>query len=221
MTHDSNPIQSAPSFPGLIGLDRLWVDPIPPWIRAEAIEAFDGGDAWGFLCMAGDEYRMEMVFRNSPALMARGLYEAALLWAYTTVLLNHRNVPRQSVKHLFRLADRGRLRAAGDPLPGPGPFTVYRGVAGRGPARRVRGFSWTTSVERAWWFAHRYAERLSDPAVFCVTVSESAVLAYTNNRTEQEFLVWIPPDCRPQRVEPGDSAGQAGIEPGLKGGGGP
>jgi hypothetical protein len=89
---------------------------------------------------------------------------------------------------MFRVADRARLRAAGDPLPEP-PFTLYRGVAGRGPARRVRGFSWTASRERGPWFADRFTSLLHDPAVYTITVGEESILAYVNERQEEEFIV--------------------------------
>ena len=102
------------------------------------------------------------------------------------------------------MADSERLRACGDPLPGHGPFTIFRGVAGRGSARRVRGLSWTGSQERAEWFAQRLARILPNPAVFKVTVSEADVIAYVHSgkqgRGEEEFIVLLPQSSRPVRV---------------------
>ena len=75
-------------------------------------------------------------------------------------------------------------------MPGPGPFELFRGVAGRGRARRVRGFSWTASEKTAEWFADRAGEwGLHDPAVFRMEVNADNVFAYCNEREEQEFIV--------------------------------
>ena len=44
------------------------------------------------------------------------------------------------IESLLSRVDRERFRGAGDPLPAPGPLTVYRGVGGRGPACRISGY---------------------------------------------------------------------------------
>ncbi len=100
---------------------------------------------------------------------------------------------------MFQSADRARLRAEGDPLPGHGPFTIYRGVAGDEPVRRVCGLSWTASLEMAREFAERFA--LPDPGVYQITVEESNVLAYVNAKGEEEFIVLLPESAEPARVE--------------------
>ena len=88
-----------------------------------------------------------------------------------------------------------------------GPFTLYRGVAGPEPDRRVSGLSWTHSVEDARWFAQNHARRLRewisdpDPAVCRVTVDAAAVLVYTNVHEEQEFIVMLSPGITPERIE--------------------
>ena len=182
------------------GAEGLWIDSISAPLRTLAVEAFNRGDAPGFLATAGRDGGLELVLHNLHALQSRGIYETALLWAYGETKTNNLDVPPEIMTYLFAVADRKRLRAAGDPLPGPGPHTIYRGVAGRGRARRLRGWSWTASVEIARWFAGRNAE-LPAPAVFRVTVPTRAVLAYDNSRDEQEFLVWLPPACPLQRIE--------------------
>ncbi len=182
----------------------LWLDPIPSGLlRANAVAALDAGDAGGFLVTASNEYGLDLVYFNMTELQARGLYERALLDAFIDTRTNNRHWPLRELMGMFEIADRERLRAAGDPLPGPGPFTIYRGVAGRGRARRVRGLSWTRSLERAQWFADRGPWfGLKDPAVFRVTVEANDVLAYCNGsyREEEEFIVLLPESARPIRV---------------------
>lgn len=188
----------------------LWLNPIPACLRAPAAAALEAGDVLGFLAKADNTRSLDLVAYNLVALQARGLYEQALLHAFVATRVNNRRWPLPVLRGLFECADLARLRAAGDSLPGPGPFMLYRGVAGRGRARRVRGLSWTADLDRAWWFARWFSTHLpgqfSDPAVFRVTVDAQQVLAVVNSeerggRGEQEFIVLLPASLRPVRVE--------------------
>jgi len=179
--------------------EMLWLEPIPPKFRYKAIAALEEGNATGFLLPASNEYHLHLVYRNHGALLKRGIYETALFDAFINPRVNNRHWPMDDLRFMFEIADRDRLRAAGDPLPGPGPFTIFRGVAGKGPARRVRGLSWTGSRKKALWFARRLY--LPDPAVFQVTVSIEDVLAYSNEREEQDFTVLLPDSAKPVRLK--------------------
>jgi hypothetical protein len=167
-------------------------------------QSFAAGDALGFLGLADNLAGLDLVLRNLQPLRAAGLYEQALVCAYVKTRTNWRRFPHDVIKSLFRAADRDRLRACGEPLPGAGPFTVYRGVCGRGRARRVRGISWTGSLAVAAWFANRFAERdLPDAAVYRADVDAAAVLAFLHDdagRGEDEYLVLLPDSCRVRRV---------------------
>jgi hypothetical protein len=178
---------------------QLWLDPIPDSLRAEAVAAIERGDCLGFLIKADNVYALDLVYFNARAFQALGIYEPALLHAFTVTRTNNRRWPLRELKAMFDEADRGRLRAAGSPLPSKGPYTLYRGVAGHGAQRRIRGFSWTCCFDRAAWFARRFATFLHDPAVYRVTVSEDDVLAYIDDRNEQEFIVSLPLSARPIR----------------------
>jgi hypothetical protein len=183
----------------------LWLDPIPAGFRGDAIARLEAGDVLGFLLSADNTSGLDLVAFNFAALQARGLYEQALLEAFISTRVNHHRWPLRTLSRLFGIADRARLRAAGDPLPGPGPFRLYRGVAGRGGARRIRGLSWSLSEEKARWFADRAALwELADPAVYRVTVEASDVLAYVNSdrvgRGEEEVIVLLPTSAKPVRM---------------------
>jgi len=181
----------------------LWLDPIPTSLRAEAVEALKAGKVGTFLFYARNQDRLNLVWLNNPALIERGCYEKALLEALVDTEVATHRYRLDDLRTMFEIADREKLRAAGEPLPSAGPFTVYRGVTGRGTARRVRGLSWTGSVDMACWFAHRFGD-LSDPAVFQVTVEEKDVLAYSHKgetgRGEDEYLILLPPSVKPQRI---------------------
>jgi len=164
-------------------------------MEEEAQKMLSQGDIEGVLGLLGDGARLDFVCDKAPMLREHGLFERALLDAWTGARTNIRNWSPSFTKSIFgKIADRERLLAAGQPLPGKGPFTLYRGVAGLGASRRVHGISWSSSVERAEWFAAWYADRfhLPNPCIYRTIVEREHILAYTNGRQEQEFLVLLP-----------------------------
>jgi len=179
-----------------------YLDPIRPDRRKEAAAALAAGNWLGCFILAPNEHALDLVFFNHAVLLERGVYEAALLDALTITRTNHHYRSLSDIATLFHLADRSRLRAAGAPLPGPGPFTVFRGVAGSGRARHPRGFSWTLDVDRARWFAGRSAIwGLRQPAVWSGIVGAADVLAYVDDRQEREIIAFPETVKRPREIE--------------------
>jgi hypothetical protein len=177
---------------------NLWLDPIPHSLRDQAQQAVAEGDALNFLCKASNEDGLELVIRNMQQLKKSGIYEATLLEAFTGTRTNNRWCPVDTLRDLFLCGERERFLAAGDALPEGDKFSLYRGVAGRGAARRVRGLSWTANRERAEWFAKRAF--LHDPAIYTVMANRSDIWAYTNQREEEEFIVLLPAQARVKRI---------------------
>ena len=166
----------------------------------EAEKALCSGDARLFLGLAqSNTCWLEIVEANALSLQEYGIFEVALRYALTGTRTNNRHFTACRMLDLIKRADRQKLRAAGAPLPGPGPFTLYRGVAGGGSQRHVRGVSWTASLEKARWFGKRFG--LPNPAVYRAVVLEQDILAYCNERREQEFLVRLRPHLRPTLIE--------------------
>ena len=175
---------------------------IPPGLHEQAEQALKDNDVIGFLCKADNMKSLEIVWQNWNLLQSMGLYEEALLHAFTICGLNNHHVPPARLSFLFRIADRAKLRAAGDPFPSAGPFTLYRGVSGIGRGRRIRGYSWTASLRRAQWFAARgFSCGGAHPSVYSVTVRKPAVLAYSNDREEEEFIVALPSAVKLLRIK--------------------
>jgi hypothetical protein len=161
-------------------------DPIVELAEADAAR----GDWEGLLVKLDNTYELCFVCDNVPWLKSIGAYEPALLCAWAATRINNRHWSMEVLRLMFKAADRNALLSAGHPLPHEGPFCVFRGVGGSGAAsRRVRGFAWTLSTEKAVWFAKR-AEGfgLSDPTVYRTTIPHSRVLAYLNDRQEEEIL---------------------------------
>jgi hypothetical protein len=184
---------------------RADLSEIAPSLRAMALDALAKREA-NFLVLAehGNTHHVRIVFQNIYLLKMLGIFEKALLKALTSTQTNHRH--NLSMLHcLFSMADPKKLRAAGKPLRKRGPYTLYRGVAGRGPARHLRGLSWTRSLGVAGWFANRGALMgLENPAVLRAVIPASCVLAsLPDDRDEDEYVVRVPDDLRLDRIPEG------------------
>jgi hypothetical protein len=195
----------SPPDPSFVDVDgrRVWIEPIPAALRERAIERLRMRDADRFLSYADNMTGLLLVFRNIEVLKALDVYECALVRAFQMVRVNTylAGLSPRDVAHLFALADRKRLLLAGTAPPAAGPFTVYRGVGGRGPARQVRGLAWTGSLDRAIAFAERArAFGLADPGVYRVTVPFDCLLAYLADRGEDEYVLRLPAAIRPTRL---------------------
>lgn len=161
-----------------------------------AIACFERGDAEGFAsCGYPNDATLDLIVANTVPLKSRGIYEAALVQGYIGCKDGHYAWPASHLANLFKEADRNRLLKAGHSLPGKGPFRVFRGVCGKVRYRKVRGVSWTSSLDTACGFATRNAVLLGDPAIYTATVSIEDIFFYTDQRGEKEFVVW------PQKYE--------------------
>lgn len=163
---------------------------VPHTLVAKANSYLQRRDILGVLCLIGNDLGLEFVTQNVQALKADGLFETALVEAFTACRVNNNSWPLPVLRSLFcTIADREKLRLIGPPLLGPGPFRLYRGVAGRGVSRRTAGISWTANLNAACWFAMRFADVLHDPAVYEYMADQSEVLCRHNERNEDEYLL--------------------------------
>lgn len=145
----------------------------------------------GFLVSMPSDYGLELVRDNRLLLRSVGLYEEALVQAFMGSRTNNAAWSVGALECLISTTDPDRLEAL-RPVPRGESFRVYRGVAGRKGSRRVRGLSWTGSVECAAWFAIRSAELAeagSDPAVYAALVSRDDVWWHEADRNEDEYVV--------------------------------
>ncbi len=130
-------------------------------------------------------------------------YADDLVSAFLDANITNHHFPEWLLPWMFDIAEREDLRAAGDPLPGAGPFTLYRAVAGKMSARRVRGLSWSETCDYPMCFEEQAQHLgLHDPAIYKVTVDASDVLTYikrAGNLDLPEFIVKLPPHAKPVR----------------------
>jgi len=135
--------RTAPANPLAAGATSRALDLalIPAVLRPQAEEAFRAGDAGGMVCLMDNTVGLAFVFDNVWALLERGIFEEALVHAYTLTRVNFSRWSTSALRFLFDRADRAKLRAAGDPMPAGDRFALYRGVAGAKGRRRMHGMS--------------------------------------------------------------------------------
>ena len=67
-------------------------------------------------------------------------------------------------------------------------ITIYRGVKTIN-GNYLRACSWTLDFEQAKWFAKRFDEIEGDAIVYEITINKNEILAYTNERSENEIII--------------------------------
>ena len=153
------------------------------------------------MCYMPNTRCLAFVADNIWPLIEAGKYEEALYDAYTITRVNFSNWSLNHLMFLFEVADREKMKSQGSQIPPGNNFTLYRGVSGKGRARRVNGLSWTESPNIAAWFACRFSH-LGNPAVFRVTVPREQILFCCDERNEKEYVLSLPLPVKPKRVLP-------------------
>lgn len=83
-------------------------------------------------------------------------------------------------KYLMTTEERNHLRSL------PNPVTVYRGFS---VDEAEKGLSWTTSLNKAYWFAQRLTKDGEVPRIATMTVDKDQIIAYKNERGEDEVII--------------------------------
>lgn len=169
-------------------MPRLNPRMIPVPFREKAQQDFENGDVLSVFCKMSNEHCLEFVDDNIDTLKEAGLYEQALVEAFTATRTNNVAWTAAYLRNLFMIGDRHKFRKVGSPMPVSGALTIYRGVAGHGRLRRHDGGSWTSEIDAACWFAVRLG--LANPAILTATVDYAEVLCHRTDRGESEFIVW-------------------------------
>ena len=99
-------------------MPKLNLDQIHSTLRDLAQEDYDDGNAIGFVIKAsGNGKALDLVADNIDALKQRGIYEEALVDAFTATRTNNRLWPTATLDYIFAEGDIKMFRAAGTPLP--------------------------------------------------------------------------------------------------------
>lgn len=136
---------------------------------------------------------LQDVIANRRQLVDAGDFERALIDAYMNEEESDRPpVDADEFASLVDECDYLRLRKCGEwpPPEWPFPLAVFRGVSGANAEQYARGWSWTTSLSRACFFATRNG--IIAPVVYVAEVPAVAdVRCFLNIITEREVL-WRP-----------------------------
>ena len=142
---------------------------------------------------ADSNHVLDLVLDSWPVLHKAGLLEEGFVEAWGTQKWGCPNWTPAFCRTIFAKFDRGTMLRAGDPLPPGDSFIVYRGVAGIGAKRRVRGYSWSAEKGIAKLFAELRAKRfgLPNPSVYSAVIQKEDILTYIDgsNKDEREFLL--------------------------------
>ena len=142
---------------------------------------------------ADSNHVLDLVLDSWPVLHKAGLLEEGFVEAWGTQKWGCPNWTPAFCRTIFAKFDRGTMLRAGDPLPPGDSFIVYRGVAGIGAKRRVRGYSWSAEEGIAKLFAELRAKRfgLPNPSVYSAVIQKEDILTYIDgsNKDEREFLL--------------------------------
>ncbi len=168
-------------------------------VDADEIEAFrvaiaDGDDLrWCF-----GERSLKFILRNYAKLAEQGQLEQS--WLSTYLQTSHfQEVGFEKLKAIFDTCNRARLQALSIPVRkdiSTERVSLFRGCAG--PVHTL-GMSWTTSLDKAIYYATWHAElhlERGEPAkmaVYATTVYTDEIYCRLD-RNEQEFLV-VPQDA--------------------------
>jgi hypothetical protein len=165
-----------------------------PYMKEKLKE--DGARCLFFL---GSHEYMCFIVDNFWEIHKMPIYTGLLIEAYVGEKTNAHHISNDLLDMLFDSIDREKARSL-YPIPKHLPQKIYRGVSGNGRARRIRGYSWTADIEKAKWFAERLSKFLTSPAVLEVNTSDVDIIAYVNDRKEQEYICHVPMDVRPKTI---------------------
>ncbi len=133
---------------------------------------------------------MNLVLANDIVLLLHGMYESAVIAAYTGCKLDYRSWPLASLERMFQKGNRKTYAALGTLI--PEKAIVYRGLYRQGAERQVRGFSWTTSLDVACWYALRGLCANPQPAIYQTTVRAEQIICSYDQRKEKEIICFPP-----------------------------
>lgn len=171
-------------------------------LREQGLRHLKEKDAPGILLSipGGSVNNLWFVLRCFNHFKEIGILEEAFFHAFSASRLNNSCVPLSMQTAAITFMNRKKLLSLGEPFGKNETYKLYRGVAGNTSQRRIRGLSWSGSLEIANWFAHRY-DFLANPSVYEVTIKKEDIVWYSNNRKEDEFVVLLPENCIPQKVK--------------------
>ena len=180
------------TMPNAISIELI-EEQVESWSKKYVRPAFAGDvEAAGRLTISLADHRrgtmaVAMWRAKVPRAAFREFFES--VWNH-----DHRHViaaagTRRRLQSMFRYADFPLPDGLGDEV------QIWRGTSALSIRKASAGFSWTLDRDVACWFAMRFADRNGLPLVLSAKVSRSDIVLHTNERSEHEVVLLVPPLC--------------------------
>ena len=164
-----------------------WKDIVSVPLQDRAQEALDNCDIESFIHYTDNQNCLRLLATVLDRTIDCDKLEAAFIDAFTSTRTNNYR-EFETIESILDFTDLDRLREQGDELPQQDEYRLYRGISGNQTPEIINGYSWTSNFELAHWFAMRFCE-FGSPSVYTTTVRKDAILFYTNQREEDEFVL--------------------------------
>src|SRR6266478_3225028 len=166
-----------------------------PSLRATARERLKTGDVFGFFSTTDSMLSMRLLCDNYYYLKSVGLWEKALLYAWSNQKYTGGPIHNDQddswavlMPAILAASNRAKLLEFSDDLPDGDEFTIYRGAR----AEYARGVSWTLALNIAANFPTLWSEASN---IYATKIKRSDIYAYIDSgdsRNEKEVVVVLP-----------------------------
>lgn len=174
-------------------IDKTWdltnPEDFEEW-RTAILQRLEQSEIRNMFYITNKAYRLTFLKYAQPYLTKQTFSELfGDIWVTSENPNDDANVSLRELVNWFLNADKKSLMdekdyAAWETL--PETMELYRGV---GISRKQYGLSWTTNLEKATWFAHRFDREGQYGYVQKAIVSKKDMLAYFQSREEEEVVV--------------------------------
>jgi len=167
--------------------DDKWKEIVDKSLHKYAQQALNNCDYMAFLGHSSNENNLLLLRTVIDRALDCKKMESAFIYAYAATRTNNYH-EYEIIEYILKYVDLDRLFEEGDELPRRDRYRLYRGISGAQTPEIIKGYSWTDDVQRAHWFAMRYAE-FGNPSIYTTVVQKKSILFYTNGRSENEFVL--------------------------------
>jgi hypothetical protein len=168
-------------------MKRSTIVQVPSFAAKYVIPAFDGCvDSAANLAVALEpSQRWDMVDLMVYQRVDKPAFREFFASVWISLNLRERMpLTRSEVIKFFKYADFSK------PTHLPKTFRIYRGTCGISAKKAAKGFSWTTDINIAKFFANRFAN--CSPIIISTEILIDDVYLYTNDRKENEIVILHP-----------------------------
>ena len=147
----------------------------------------EGEDIFGYIPEKGFSF----ILKNFKPLSVMNVLEESWMQAYTHAS-NFEGIPLDTLQEIFDACDKKILQKnypiyTGDNFSNGERFSLFRGCAG---PKHMEGMSWTSSLDKAIWYAAHHAEYydMGNVAVYAAAVNRNEIYC-CGNHYDYDYIV--------------------------------